>query len=245
MKSALTDDLRAIGVRRGDALLVHSSLSALGGIAPGDVIDALLDALGEQGTLIMPALSFGTVTRASPVFDRAATPSCVGYLTEYFRASVPGTIRSMHPTHSCCALGAHADFFTRDHHLDDTPVGAHSPFRKLRDAGGKLLFIGCGTQPNTSMHGVEELASPDYLFSEPIVYTLRDGHTAREKTYTPHGFRDAQQRYERLEPLLNDREIARGKLLAADSVLMDARAVWEKAHAALLRDSHYFVDIAP
>ena len=41
MKSEMVRDLWALGVRPGDALLVHSSLSSLGGIPAGDVVDVI------------------------------------------------------------------------------------------------------------------------------------------------------------------------------------------------------------
>jgi aminoglycoside 3-N-acetyltransferase len=208
---------------------------------PEDVVESLLVALGREGTLLFPALSFGAVTKENPAFDVDATPSCVGYLPEYFRTR-SGVLRSVHPTHSCCAAGKRALEITRDHYLDATPVGAHSPFRKLRDWGGKILFIGCGTRPNTSMHGVEELIKPDYLFGDVQEYALRAGDELRSKTYRTHGFSGIQQRYDRLETLLPHGCITYGKLLAADSVLMDARAAWEKALGALKRDDHYFIE---
>jgi aminoglycoside 3-N-acetyltransferase len=242
MNGEMARDLRELGVLPGDVLLVHSSLSSLGGISPGEAIDSLLEALGAAGTLVLPALSYRDVTRQNPVFDVAETPSCVGFLTEYFRTMVPGVIRSVHPTHSCCAKGARAEEMTRDHHLDHTPVGPNSPFRKLRDLGGKILFLGCGTGPNTSMHGVEELVLPDYLFGEPCVYRINDGVQSYEKLYEKHYFRYMHQRYDRLEALLEGGEIARGGVLRASCVLMDTRAVWEKGYAALGRDSHCFVE---
>ena len=57
--ASLTADLRALGVRDGDVLMVHSSLSALGFVAGGPqaVCDALLGAVGPSGTVAMPSQS--------------------------------------------------------------------------------------------------------------------------------------------------------------------------------------------
>ena len=106
MSTNLVRDLLALGVRPGGVLLVHSSLKALGPAAggPAAVIEALREALGPGGTLLMPALSYATVTRVNPVFDQKATPSCVGVIPETFRR-MAGVRRSLHPTHSVCACG--------------------------------------------------------------------------------------------------------------------------------------------
>lgn len=54
--ASLTTDLRALGVRGGTTVMVHAALSSFGYIAGGAhaVVLALLDAVGDAGTLIMP-----------------------------------------------------------------------------------------------------------------------------------------------------------------------------------------------
>ena len=98
--------LRSLGVRRGGSLLVHSSLRSLGRVPGGaeTVVRGLLAALGEDGTLLMPALTYEFVRSHNPVFDVRGTPSNVGLIPEDFRLR-PGTQRSIHPTHSVCAVG--------------------------------------------------------------------------------------------------------------------------------------------
>jgi len=238
-------DLAALGVRRGGLLLVHSSLKSLGKVpgGPETVIRGLLEALGPEGTLLLPALSYSFVTPGDPVFDVRATKSCVGAIPEHFR-NRSGTLRSVHPTHSVAATGPRAHELLDDHLEDSTPVGPHSAFRKMRDLGGQLLFLGCGLEPNTSMHGVEELVEPPYLFDPWIDYrlTLEDGSTIR-KTYRPHGFANVDQRYDRMEGLLEPKGLLRaGPVLAATAHLMDAQPVWELGEATLRRDPWAFVD---
>ena len=68
--------LHALGIQEGDLLQVHSSLSALGYVQGGAeaVVDALLQAVGASGTVMVPTFNHGTVA----VFDPATSPSVSG-----------------------------------------------------------------------------------------------------------------------------------------------------------------------
>lgn len=240
-------ELTACGVRRGGILLVHSSLSSMGYVPGGaeTVIRGLLEALGEEGTLLLPALSYETVHAQQPVFDIRRTPSCVGAITEHYRVR-PGTLRSLHPTHSVCGVGPLAPTLLGEHHLDDTPCGAHSPFRKLRDMGGQILFLGCGLRPNTSMHGVEEVTHAPYLFGGMVTYRLicEDG-SSLSYTCRRHAFVGWRQRYDRVRHLLaSGTEIREGRVLQATIYLLEAQALWQRAAAAMRQEPFYFVEPA-
>jgi len=245
-RDRLAEDVLALGVRPGGVLLVHSSLSALGWVpgGPETVIQGLLQALGPEGTLLVPALSFDIVTPEHPVFDVRTTPSCIGAIPEHFRTR-PGSLRSVHPSHSVCGVGRRASELLANHELDRTPVGAHSPFRRLRDVGGQLMFLGCGMGPNTSMHGIEELAEAPYLFRPYTVtyqITLHDG-SSMTATHRRHGFGVYGTRYERLEPLLPRDSVLRvGPVLEATTHLIEAAPMWEIALAKLREDPFYFVE---
>lgn len=243
--AAIAADLAALGVRPGEALLVHASLASMGWVegGPETVVAGLLRALGPDGTLAMPALSYDYVGARNPAFDVRFTPSCVGAIPEHFRLR-DGTRRSIHPTHSVCAAGPAAQALLGEHALDRTPCGPHSPFRRLRDLGGRILFLGCGLRPNTSMHGVEEVVEAPYLFGETVTYrlTLDDGST-RRIPYRQHGFAGWRQRYDRVAGLLVEGSAMRiGPVLRATAHLVDARALWERAEVAMRRDPYCFVE---
>ncbi len=244
-ESRLAADLKALGVRPGGVLLVHSSLSALGWVpgGPETVIRGLEAALGSDGTLLLPALSYERVTRDQPVFDVLRTPGNVGTIPEWFRTRL-GTLRSVHPTHSVCAAGPRAAELTDGHELDDTPVGPHSPFRRVRDTGGQVLFLGCDLTPNTSMHGVEELAGPPYLYADPVDYTivLPSGEKIVHR-HRPHGFAGVEQRYDRIASLVEPAgALWTGRALSGTAHLIEAAPMWSLALSALRANPWHFVE---
>jgi aminoglycoside 3-N-acetyltransferase len=239
-RSSLAYDLRAIGLRRGDVVLVHSSYRSLEIDHPETLIQALLQSIDDTGTLLFPALSY----RQSPptVHNTLTTPSCVGFLAEYFRTR-PGTQRSLHPTHSVGGVGARVDELLGDHADDTTPCGLRSPFHKLLHCGGKILMLGCGLRPNTTMHAIEEYIQPPYLFGEPLIYTLTDAAGITfEKIYTPHDFTGFAQRYDRAAGLLDERRLVAGRVGAASAHLIDAQALYQQALTRLRRDPFFFVE---
>lgn len=246
ISTRLQSDLYRLGIRKGDHLLIHSSLNALGRFPKRaeTIVKVIIAFLGSEGTLLMPSLSYQTINKSQPIFNEQNTPSCVGGLTEFFR-TYPGVKRSIHPTHSVCGIGGKADFLLNDHLKDETPCGPYSPFAKLPLVKGKVMFLGCGTRPNTSMHAVEEKFIPPYLFGEKIDHELQlsNGETL-VKTYQRHGFKGFDQRYDRLFNVLEPRDYRIGKVLEAKSVVMESLAIWEKGILYLKQDPFYFVDRA-
>jgi aminoglycoside 3-N-acetyltransferase len=237
-------DLAGLGVRKAGVLLVHSSFKSLGRLpdGPETAVEGLLEALGSEGTLLMPALTYETVNAENPVFDVLNTPSCVGALPEFFRKRT-GSMRSVHPTHSACGIGPRAWNMLGGHVRDATPCGENSPYFRLREEAGQILFLGCGLKPNTSMHAVEELVEPPYLYNGRVDYTIRlaegGGTTMRVRS---HGFKGWSQRYDRIEAAMGGEGIRSGKVLAAECFLLEAPIFWRKAHQTLKGDPLFFVD---
>ncbi len=171
---SLCDDFRSLGVRPGDVLLVHSSLSAIGWVCGGPVavIQALEQALGPNGTLVVPTHTcylsepslwrsppvpgdwLATIRRTMPAFDPAVTPSRgMGAIPECFR-SQPGVLRSNHPHDSFAARGPRADFIVGSHALHEG-LGESSPLARLYDADASVLLLGVMHDSNTSLHLAE------------------------------------------------------------------------------------------
>jgi aminoglycoside 3-N-acetyltransferase len=172
-------DLRRLGLRPGQVVLVHTSLASLGWVAGGAqaVIEALLELLGPAGTLAMPAHTgqltdpatwrnppvpaawHRAIRRAMPEFDPARTPSRhMGAVAELFR-TWPGVRRSLHPLGSMTALGPAARRITRHQPLGD-PFGPAGPLGALRSLDARILLLGVGWDRCTALHLAERLAWP-------------------------------------------------------------------------------------
>ena len=127
----------------------------------------LMDYFKEQGLLVFPTLSWILAHQNNPRFDVRTTPSSVGILSELFRKR-PGVIRSLHPTHSVAAYGRDTAEFTAGHEKANTPIPKGSPWWKLLERRGKILFIGTGISCNTFLHGMDEwLELPDMRRKTP------------------------------------------------------------------------------
>lgn len=241
----IANQLEALGVKKGGILLVHSSMKALGEIDGGieTLIRGIKLALGPDGTLLMPALSYQYVDGENEdTFSVKDTPCNIGAVPEYFR-TMPGVMRSINPTHSVCGEGKYAQELLERHEQDKSPCGSNSPYKILGQLGGQILFIGCGLRPNTSMHGVEELVEPSYLFKDEFQYKIfNEKREKRYGYYLRHDFEGIEQRYERLEGLLDQEELKVGKLLEAQCHLVEAGPMWKKAVEALKEDPMYFVE---
>ncbi len=94
-----------IGIQPGDIVYVASFLAILGNRKnlAEETINALLDAVGPDGTIVMPAFNFGFCH--GETFDRETTESTSGVLTEVFRKR-PEAKRTIHPPyHSLAVIG--------------------------------------------------------------------------------------------------------------------------------------------
>ncbi len=245
-REALCRDFQKLGIRPGDILLVHSSLSSLGFVEGGadTVIDALLDAVGPQGTILVPTLTGSeTFSPANPpVFDVRNTPCWTGKIPETFRKR-PDALRSLHPTHSVAAIGPHAKFLTEGHENALTPCGQNTPYIKLAQLGGYVLFIGAKLSSCTLLHGVEELAEvPYHLQKEPVQATILDHQgnsmTRKLKIHLYGYHRD----YEKLAPILLNQNIMKsGTVGRATVLLVKAKELVELALNEIKKDPEFLL----
>ncbi len=138
---SLEDDLRKLGLRSGDVVLVRATLGAVGPVDRRALLQALLNVVGEEGTIVGPAFTGATYfwkLSNLPPFT-ANTPSYAGALPNAM-LRYPGAFRSTHPTCSFVAIGKQAEFLTSDHGPE---AGAYDPVRKIISLDGKVMLVGC------------------------------------------------------------------------------------------------------
>ena len=144
----IVDDLCQLGVRRGDHLALVVAFSRLGPVQGGaeGLVDALLETLGPEGTLMVNTftdqfrLSKVRAGRVEHVFDHRSTPGNTGLVPDVVRRH-PDAVRSRHPVTSVAAVGRLAVYLTENH---GPGAPGYDPFSRLAACGGRYLAIGIG-----------------------------------------------------------------------------------------------------
>ncbi|MFQ6791578.1 MAG: aminoglycoside N(3)-acetyltransferase [Thomasclavelia sp.] len=218
-KNSLVNDLKKLGVLKGDMVLMHASLSKLGWIVGREVtvIDAILETIGDTGTLIMPSFTGDNsapelwqappvdkewveiIKNNMPAYDPKRTPTremgkVVDALLRY-----PGCIRSRHPQVSFCGYGKEAKYILKDHALSPG-LGDGSPLKKLYDCHGKILLLGVGYENCTALH-LSESHLPNLPWINTGACVLKDGQRKwldfKEISYDDSDFKVLGQAYEK------------------------------------------------
>lgn len=249
----LIADLHALGLARGDVVMTHESVRAIGWIAggPDEVAEAIVEAVGPEGTWMKYVGSedgtydleqwpkeVADVYRAScPAFDPARTRACRawGILCEYLRTR-PGAVRSRHPDGSFAAVGPVADWLLRDHPLQDG-LGPGSPLDRLLAKNGKVVLLGSPLSDVTFLHLCEYAAAIPNKRRARYASPILDERGARtfvaiEELDSSDGiarYPEGGDYFEAVTRAFVARGVGvrTGKVGFADAVLMDARALFD------------------
>lgn len=237
-KQKLIADLKNIGIKQGDSVLVHSSLSKIGYVegGPKTVVEALFEAVGENGTILFPTFPatgrHKTYLEEDHIFDIKNTPSQMGSLTEYFR-KLDSVHRSFHPTDCVAAKGPLAEYYTNSHFGELTPYTENSPFRKLCAKDGKILMI--GTTLNgacTNLHTLEDAVNFKFPVYDKKIFDVRmideAGNKLVMKTKVHNPDFSAKRNCDALKPLFEKENVlVNGEIGEAKSMLIDANKMLE------------------
>ncbi|OJH34813.1 AAC(3) family N-acetyltransferase [Cystobacter ferrugineus] len=226
--------LRELGVRRGGVLLVHTSFRAVRPIQDGPLglLRALRFALGEEGTLVMPAMTDG-----ESIFDPASTPTRdMGITAELFWRQ-PGVRRSTHPGGSFAAEGPLAERICAPQPLSP-PHGPDSPVGHVHELAGQVLLLGVGHGENTTLHLAEALAGVPYSVEHPCVVEVDGAAKTVMIAETDHCCR----RFQLIDAPLRARALQREGLVGhAPARLCDSRDVVAVAVELLASDPLLFL----
>ena len=155
-KQDLIKAFRKIGIEKGMALEVHSSLSSFGHVEGGAdaVVDALMECVGEEGSLFMPAL------RLSPELPLTEEDKAMGITVK---------IKVLPESADRTAMGIIADTFRRrpDVVTSEGVIRTSGWGRHAKEAlnggldyvihnGGKALLLGVDIYKLTAMHYMED-----------------------------------------------------------------------------------------
>ena len=179
--------LRALGLRPGMGVIVHSSLRSFGRVqgGPAAVIRALKNVLTAEGTLLMPSFNHNApFDEGGPgIYDPRETPTSNGAIPDAFWR-MPGVLRSLDPTHPVAGWGKNARRYLEGHHRTLT-MGPDSPLGLLGREGGCGLLLGVGFTANTFHHVVETSTGAPCLGLRSEAYPVRlpDGRVVTGRTW--------------------------------------------------------------
>jgi aminoglycoside 3-N-acetyltransferase len=233
----LIEGFRRVGLQKGDIVYCHSSLSKFGYVEGGAeaVVDALMEVVGHEGTVAMPAGTY-SLGRDGAVLDIRNSPSELGAITEALRKRTK--YRSRHLTESVCALGKLAQQLTETHSV--TPCGAESPFSKFIDMDAQILLLGVPHNNNTTFEAIEERLALEYVRFKEVYRALMIDESGQKRSL-PAKLHDMLYPYDfnRMDMTLF-RAGAQTRIVIGESVVrrVSAKTMYEVTRRVLAENSY-------
>lgn len=194
----LQNALWELGVREGDTICVHSQLYSLGmpGMPRNEYLNMILkvlkEAVGEKGTIIMPAFSYSFCEKQ--VFDVQKSKSTVGILTEFFRNS-EGVLRTVHPIFSFSVWGMRKEEFMD---ISNDAFSMESVYGKMIQNNDKIILLGAD-KGYTIYYLAEESIGVSHRYFKNFSGIVRNGEKEYELT-VPYYVRCLDKRSEENPP---------------------------------------------
>lgn len=238
-KEQLLNDLSNAGVKTGDAILVHCSMSKIGFLneGPKTFVDALLECVGQNGHVLMPSSpnpSFQLdYIKTHSTFNLANDKSRMGAISEYFR-NLDGVVRSANPVEPVCAFGEKAKWLTEGHLGETTAYSSNSPFARLKEIGGKILYVGVTLDnAGTSLHLLED-AVKDFKFEVyypeifPCDIVFSDDHKQKVNIKVHHPEQSKKRKCDELLPMFKKHGVYHeAQIGKAKSLVFDAKKMFD------------------
>lgn len=178
--------IEALGLEKGDVLLVHNSLFNFGmpsdcklSDVPSAMYSALKAAIGDEGTMAVPTFNFD-FCKGLP-FNKQESPSKnMGVFSEYVR-KLPQSKRSGHAMQSIAVVGPAADCILEND--TESSFSPHGPFDKLKALNAKIVLLGADINAVSMVHWIEEKYEVPYRYWKTFTGPYVDDATHTEKSY--------------------------------------------------------------
>ena len=237
-KDNLISDFKKSGISPGDTVLIHASMSKIGYLenGPQTFVEAIIELVGKDGNVLMPTSPNAKLQldyiRESSVFDVVNSPSKLGIISEFFRR-INGVKRSLNATEPVCALGKNANYLTKGHFGAITPYDSNSPFARITEFDGKILYIGVTLDnAGTNLHTLEDaidVGLPIYhseLFEVEIKDENGKKHSVKTKVHNPEWSK--KRKCDELLPLFKKRGVYTDSSIGnAKTLVFDAQKMLE------------------
>lgn len=247
-KDSLIRNLSEMGLHPSDAIMIHSSMKAIGEVENG--ADTVIDAFMEYffgGLLMMPTHTWAQMSAQYNVFDPENEPACVGILPNIFMKR-EGVVRSLHPTHSMAVYGNGAKEYILNEENCTTPCTPGGCWDRLKDINAKILLVGVNHIKNTYIHSVEEVFNvPERLTEKPVDFVIKmpDGTIKKVSMYRHYNPYTAHisESYDKLTRAFYETGAAKKVQFGdAECILCDARRIYEVMEKILSHSINCVID---
>jgi len=175
-----------LGVKKGDVLLVHSSLLNFGtptdckiSKVPSQLFSDLRDTIGDEGNIAVPTFNFDFCKGLA--FNRQETPSKnMGVFSEFVR-KLPIAQRSHHPMQSIAVVGRQSGYIIEND--TESAFSPEGPFDRLKELEGKILLLGADFNSVSIIHLIEEKYNVPYRYWKTFSGTYTDNNDTYNKSY--------------------------------------------------------------
>ena len=246
------------GLNKGATVLVHSGISLFG---KPDVVakkrsilkfyyDGLLEAIGDEGTLVTPTFTGTSYVRNKIAFEVTETKSEVGAFSNFILEQ-KNAIRSFHPIVSLVAIGKNAKKICGGNHFDG--YGYDSPWGRLLDANSKILTLGYAIYPSgmSALHFLENMLGVPYqytkLFESNVYYKKKkiDGLFTMSVRYLEYDISHDQSEFKKIlvdEGLGKIIKLGNGKILSTSfkELFNCGKKIFAKNRYILLKNNPKF-----
>ena len=242
-KQKLISDLKKIGIKNGELLHLKVSMRAIGKIEGGanSLIDALLQAVGEKGTIVIDAfinaypLPFANDEAKKVVNDK--TLSYAGALANAMIKHPQGK-RSKHPIQKFSAIGFQAEELCNNH-TDES--GGYDLLHEMAKLDAKNLTIGKNVVGVGTTHvAIESMELNKRKLANNAVNYLNDKNEIKIAKIDWNG--GCGRGFPKFIPLYRQQNglINEGKIGNADSILTSMKNTLDIEIEKLKKDKKFF-----